>query len=393
MHSCLLVFRLQRLNIKGDRDMIEIKEVVTKRDRKEFIDFPDKLYKDVKQYTPCIYFDEKMNLDPKVNPAYEYCESKMFLAYKDGKVAGRICAILNRAANEKTEKKRVRFSRFDAIDDIEVTKALFFEVERWALEKGMNELNGPIGFCDLDKQGMLVEGFDEMNLSLTLYNFPYYVEHMEKLGFIKEADWVEYQIKVPETVDARMERLSEVVQKRSGVHLIPVKRIKDVVPYIPSAFEIVNEAFAPLYGVVPLTQKQIDMYVKQFINLVNVDYVYIVADKNEDIVGFGLAVPSLAEAVKKCGGRLFPFGWYHLLKAIRGKHEIIELYLIAVKPELQGRGINSVILSHAIKMAIKNGVKLAETGPELEQNEKVQSQWNSFETRQHRRRRCYIKEV
>lgn len=368
--------------------MITVKEVKTKRDLNKFIDFPVKLYKDNPYFVPSLFSDEMMNLSPKKNPAYEYCETKFFLAYKDGKIVGRIGGLINHAYNEKTQNNQIRFTRFDVIDDIKVTEALVDAVKDWAKSRGIHEMIGPIGFCDFDKQGLLVDGFEEMNLFITLYNHPYYMEHLEKLGFVKDVDWVEYQIFAPEKIDERYERLVEAIKKRYGYKMINVKSKREAKKYIFDAFDIVNEAFSHLYGVVPLTRKQMEMYVQQFVMIANLDYLYLVANKEDQLIGFGLMMPSLAEATKKSRGKLFPFGWYRLLRASK-KHEVLDMYLIAVKPEYQGLGVNALIMYEGIKTALKNNVKICETGPELETNTRVQDLWKGFKTRQHRRRRCY----
>ena len=368
--------------------MITVKEVKTRRDLKKFIDCPVKLYKDNPYFCPTLAIDEMMNLDPKKNPAYEYCETRLFLAYRDGEIVGRIGGLINHAYNEKIGKKQIRFTRFDVIDDIEVTKALFDEVIKWAKSRDIHEMIGPIGFCDLDKQGLLVDGFEEQNLFITLYNHPYYMKHLEQLGFVKDVDWVEYQIFAPEKINERFERLAEAIKKRYGYKIINLKSKRQAKKHIYEAFEIVNEAFSHLYGVVPLTREQMEIYVKQFTMLVNLDYLYLVTNKNDELIGFGLMAPSFAEATRKSKGKLFPLGWYRILRSIK-KHDVLEMYLIAVKPEYQGLGVNALILYEGIKTALKNNVKICETGPELETNTKVQDLWKGFKTRQHRRRRCY----
>lgn len=372
--------------------MIIIKEVRSRRDRNRFIDFPVHLYKDNPYYVPTLAIDEKLNMDQKKNPAYEHSEACFWLAYRDKKIVGRIGGIINHKYNEKMKVKQVRFTRFDVIDDIEVTKVLFDQVLSWGKEKGMTDIVGPIGFSDLDKQGMLVDGFEEMNLFITLYNHPYYLEHMTKLGFVKDVDWVEYQIPVPDTHNERLDKLSHAIQKRYGYRMIEFKKKKEVLKYIYDAFGIVNEAFDHLYGVVALTPKQIDFYVKQYIALINLDFVYIVVNEKDEVIGFGLLGPSLSNAARKSKGHLFPFGWIHVLRGVK-KYDVLDMYTIAVKPEYQNKGINALILHEGIKKAIEKNVKFCETGPELELNNQVQSQWKDFDARQHRRRRCFKRTI
>jgi len=372
--------------------MVTIKEVKTKRQLHQFIDFPIHLYKGNSNFVPSLAIDEEMNLNPKKNPAYEYCETRLFLAMKDKKIVGRICGLINHAHNTKANALDIRFNRFDMIDDLEVTKSLLDAVSKWGKSREMNNLVGPIGFCDLDKEGMLVEGFDEKNLFITLYNNPYYPAHLETLGFTKEVDWVEYQILIPDAVPPRLQRLSDVATKRYGFEIMKFKNKKEMVPYAKKAFIMYNDAFAPLYGTVPLNEAQIDMYISQFIMLVSLDFIFIVQDKHKEVIGIGALAPSLADAVRDSKGKLFPFGWYRILKSI--KHpKVLDMYIIAVKPEYQLQGASALILVEGVKNAIKKGIKVAETGPELEDNTNVQGLWSEFNTRKYKRRRCYHKAI
>lgn len=368
--------------------MIVVKEITKKSDIKKFVDFPNKLYKDNEYYVPAFFGDELNMLNPKKNPAYEYCETKLFLAYKGKKIVGRICALINHAYNQKKNLKQMRFCRFDVIDDFEVTKLLFDEVKKWAKERGLTQIIGPIGFSDLDKQGLLIEGFNEYSNTITLYNHPYYMTHLEKLGFVKDVDWVEYQVFAPEQMSERLTRLTDAIKRRYGYKVVKLKKRSEIAPYVNKAFEIVNEAFAHLYGVVPITEKQIELAVNQFVTLVNMDYLYIVENKDGEMVGFGIMVPSLNAATKKSNGRLFPFGIFRALRALK-KHKVLDMYLVAVRPAYQNLGVNALILAEGLQTCIKNGVEYAETGPELETNQEVKALWKEFKTRQHRRRRCY----
>lgn len=370
--------------------MVSIKEVLTKKDLKRFVLFPLSLYKDNPYYVPPLTIEEIDLFDPKKNPAYEFCETKLFLAIKNNKVVGRVAGLINHAYIKKVNRALIRFTRFDFIDDLEVSQALVEAVKVWGKENKMEAMMGPIGFTDIDKQGMLVEGFEEMNLSITIYNHPYYATHLEKLGFIKDADWVEYQIQVPESIDPRIERIAHLVEKRYGFHRIHIAKNKELTPYAWEAFRVINEAFAKLYGTVPLTDTIIEQKLKEYIPLVNLDYVIVIGDKNNRVIGFGLMLPSIAKALKKSKGRLFPLGIFRLMRALK-KNDILEMYFIAVRPEFQNIGVNAIIMAEAIKAAIKNKVKFAESGPELETNISVQDQWKGFNARQHRRRRCYIK--
>ena len=371
--------------------MVTIKEVKTKKDLKKFVEFPILLYKDCEYFVPQLVGDEMAKFNPKKNPAYAFCETKLFLAYKDNKIVGRVAGFISHAYIKKINKNIMRFTRFDVIDDIEVSTMLIDAVKAWGKERNMEQLIGPIGFTDIDAQGMLVEGFEEMNLSITLYNYDYYNKHLEKLGFRKDIDWVEYQISVPEKMDPRVERVSNLVQKRYGFHRVKPTR-KELFVLAKDAFRVINEAFAKLYGTVPLTDEIIQKSIDDYIPLVNLDFVIAVMNKENELIGFGLMVPSLAEATKKSKGKLFPFGAFRLLHALK-KFDILEMYFIAVKPEYQNMGVNAVIMYEAIKESIKHKVKFAETGPELENNNAVQDQWKDFDARQHRRRRCYIMDL
>lgn len=372
---------------------VEVREVITKKELKKWVDFPNKLYKDVPQYVPFLFADEMGTFSKDKNPAYDFCETKLYLAYKNGELAGRIGVLINNAANEKWGGDNIRFTRFDFIDDYEVSKALFDKVIDWARERGLNKVIGPIGFTDMDHEGMLIEGFDELNMSITFYNHPYYIDHMQKLGLDKEVDWVEYQIRVPEKVDPKYEKMSEFLLKRNGYKLVEYTNRKVLIKEAYEAMKVIDEAFSKLYGTVPLTDKVIDDAIKNNISLVNLDYVCSVKDKDDNIIAFGLLVPSIAKALKKSNGRLFPFGIFRLLKALKGKNDTLEMYFIAVRPELQKKGIPAIIMNHILKNCVKNGVKICETGPELELNESVQSLWKDFDARHHKRRRCWQKSI
>ncbi len=372
--------------------MITIKEISSKKDIKIFTDFPIKLYKKNPYYVPCFFADELKMLNPKTNPAYSYCETKLFLAFKENKIVGRICALINKSYNEKKNLKQMRFCRFDVIDDLDVTRFLFAEVEKWARERNLNQIVGPIGFSDLDKQGLLVEGFEEESNTITLYNHPYYLKHLEELGFRKDADWVEYQVFTPASLSDRINRLSSVITTRYGYHVIKVKSKKEVRPYVREAFNLVNLAFEHLYGVVHLSDAQVEDVVKQFISLVNFEFLYLITNKENDLIGFGLLLPSMNKATKQSNGRLFPLGIFRVLRDLK-HYRVMDMYLIAVKPEYHNLGVNALILAEGIKSCIKMGVEYAETGPELETNLEVQAQWKDFETRQHRRRRCLVRDL
>lgn len=373
--------------------MVEVREAITAKEKKAFVKFPLELYKSCPQFVPFLLSDELDNFNPKKNPAYDFCEAKMFLAYRDGKVVGRIGAIISHAANEKLGTSRIRFTRVDFIDDYEVSKALFDTVIAWGQSKGLQEIHGPMGFSDLDQEGMLIEGFDEDNNFITIYNYAYYKDHMEKLGFAKDVDWVEYKIKIPEQVDPRIERLSQFVMKRSKMKMATFKSKREIRPYLKGAMRVINEAFEDLYGTVPITDKLIQKYFSQFMMLINPHYVRMIINENDEPVGVGFMLPSMNECVRKSKGRLLPFGWIRILRAPYKKTDVIDLYLIGVKPKYQKQGHVALMLNDLTKVAIENNGKYAETGPELETNEKIQALWKSYEATQHKRRRCWIKKI
>ena len=372
---------------------VEIKEVIRKTDLKKWVDFPNKLYKKVSAYVPFLFNDEVDTFTEAKNPAYAFCETKLFLAYKDGKLAGRIAGLINNAANEKWKTNTIRFTRFDFIDDYAVSEALFNKVVEWGRSRGFTSIMGPIGFTDMDHEGMLIEGFDELNMSITFYNFPYYITHMEKLGLKKEVDWIEYKVSVPEKMDEKLVKMSDFLQKRYSYELITYTDRKKLVADAYEAFKVIDVAFAKLYGTVPLTDDVINKAIADYIPLVNLKYICSIRNKEGAIVGFAVLLPSIAKALKKSNGRLFPLGILRMLKALKGKNDTLEMFFIAVKPEEQKRGLPAIIMNKMLQVCIENGVKYCETGPELEVNEAVQGLWKGFNSRQHKRRRCWKKDI
>ena len=374
--------------------MVSIVEVTTKAQLRRFVDYPNQLYRGVPQFVPATYGDDLSDWDRQKNPAFSYCDARCWLAERDGEIVGRIGAIRSRKANEKWGTNRMRFTQVDFIDDPEVSAALFAAVEDWARELGCTAVHGPLGFTDMDREGMLVEGFDRRSCFFTYYNHPYYIDHMAALGYVKDVDWIEELITVPtdEKTIQRWEKLSDFVLKRNHLHIVEPKSRLAYLPRLKPFFDLVNVAYAPLYGTVDLTDEQIKKYASKFAPLINPHTTCFVMDKNDRMVAFGVGAPSLATAMQKHRGRLFPTGWVDVLKSFR-KNDTIDLLLIAVHPDYQSRGVNAVILSKAMKGCLKMGIKQAETGPMLEMNQKVQTQWQDFPLEQHKRRRCFIKEL
>ena len=375
---------------------ITIKKVSTKRELKKFIRFNYRMYKGNPYSVPDLYDDMLNTFNKKKNAAFEFCEADYFLAYRDDKIVGRVAAIINNQANEKWESKNVRFGWIDFIDDPEVSSALIKAVEDWGKERGMTHIAGPLGFTDFDAEGMLIEGFDQLSTMATIYNYPYYPVHMEKLGFEKDADWVEYKIYIPDAIPDKHKRISELIQRKYNLKIKKYSSGRKIAKdYGQKIFELMNEAYSPLYGYSPLTQRQIDQYVKMYLPILDLRMVTLITDANDELVCVGISMPSLAEALQKSNGRLLPLGWFYLLKALfmKRRAKMLDLLLVAVKPEYQNKGVNALLFSDLIPVYQKLGFIFAESNPELELNGKVQAQWDYFETQQHKRRRAFIKEI
>ena len=366
----------------------------TKKELTRYVKFGIDLYKGNPYFVPPLIFDDVNTLTPGKNPAFEFSEAQSFMAYRDGKPAGRITAMINRLLNEETGRQEARFGFVDFIDDPEVSRALFETAEQWARERGMKRIIGPMGFSDMDHEGMLVEGFEEMGTMATIYNYPYYPKHLEAMGYTKDTDWVEYRITIPDKLPEKMERIAEIVLKKYQLRIVKyTSRKKLAEKYGEDLFRLINDAYADLYGYSPLTDKQIDYYIDMYLGFLKLDYVSIVVDSADRLVGVGISMPSMTKALQKSGGKLFPTGWWHLLRAMKGHNDVVDLMLIAVKPEYQSKGVNSLFFYDLCNLYIRDGVKFAETNLELEENTHVQSQWEYFERRQHRRRRAFTKDL
>jgi GNAT superfamily N-acetyltransferase len=369
-----------------------IQEVTSKFALRQFVKFNIELYKDNRYHVPGLIADEIMTLDKDKNPAFEFCESIYFLAYKDDKIVGRIAGLINHRANETWNQRYARFGFMDFVDDEEVSKALFQAVEQWAAQQEMDGLQGPLGFTDLDHEGLLIWGFDKVGTMATAYSAPYYQEHMDKLGYVKEQDWQEFHIRIPKEVPEKYKRIAEIALKRNGLKIMKFKHTREIWPYAKKIFQLVNDAYKPIYGYSELSPKQIDHYIKMYIPLLRLDFITVITRESDDaVVGLGLTLPSLSQALKKAKGRLFPTGWYYLLKALYGKTSIVDLYIMGVLPEYQNKGVNAIIFYDLIPIFNKAGIHYAESNPELEINWKMQSQWEDFDAKHVRTRRAYIK--
>lgn len=374
---------------------IEIRTVSSRKDLKIFARFGNKLYKGNRYYVPSMPMDDLNTFDRDKNGAFEFCEAEYYLAYKDGKVVGRVAAIINHKANESWKVKQVRFGWIDFIDDLEVSKALLDKVTEFGKSRGMTAVAGPLGFTDFDPEGMLVEGFDRVSTMALIYNHPYYPEHMKKHGYIKETGWLEYRITIPQELPERHRRLAQMVMERNKLRI--VKKTRSQIKkekYGHKLFKLINETYCVLYGYSLLSEKQIDQYVDVYLGLLDLRMVSFIENENGDLVAAGVSMPSLADALQKCNGELFPFGWWYLLKTMfLKKPETLDLLLIGVLPEYQNKGVNTLIFVDLFENFQKLGFKYAETNANLETNIKVQQMWDPFEKEQHKKRWVFAKEI
>ena len=374
---------------------VTVTRVQNKRAFKEFLHFPLTLYKDMPAFVPPLLMDDADTLDPKKNPAYEFCDAAMYLAYKDGKLAGRVAAIVNSKANAAWNHDEVRFGWFDFIDDREVSKALLEAVEAFGRERGMTTILGPLGFTDFDPEGMLVEGFEYLSSMALHHNWPYYKDHMEALGYAKDVDWLEYRIYIGDTIPDKYIRVAKVVEERYGLKLRKITKRevrKTDVGY--KLFDLINETYSSLYNFTVLPKKMVDKYVGFYLGVLDLKFVSLVEDKDHNIVGFGVVMPSITRALKKCNGKLFPFGWFHILRAMYWKYEEnFEMLLIGVKPEYQKKGVNSIVFVDLMKELLKGGFVYGESNAELESNLDIRSQWGDLEVKECKRRRVYKKAI
>lgn len=374
---------------------IEIKPInPVKKELRQYVKFGIEHYKGNTCFVPPLIFDEIDTLRPDKNPAFDFCRAQSFMAYKDGKPVGRITGIINDAVNERTGEKTMRFGFVDFIDDDDIVDALFKEVEEWGKSQGMTSIVGPMGFTDMDHEGMLVDGFDELGTMATIYNYPYYPAHMERMGFVKDAEWVEFRITVPDSVPEKYARIAEIVKKKYDLRVINCtsrRKLKEKYGY--ALFELINEAYDKLYGYSPLTPKQIDHYINMYLGILRLDCLCVIVDKDDKLVGVGISIPSFSVALQKSKGRLFPFGWWHILRALKAKNDIVDLMLIAISSEYQSKGVNALLFANLLPTYIHNGYKYAESNIELEDNSSVQLQWQYFDHRLHRRRRAYKKRL
>ena len=374
---------------------VSIKTVTTKRDFKIFARFANRMYKGNAYYVPSIVMDDLNTFDKAKNAAFEFCEAEFYLAYKDGQLVGRVAAIVNHKANEAWNVKQVRFGWFDFVDDIEVSAALLDAVAAFGMSRGMTDIAGPLGFTDFDPEGMLVEGYDRVSTMALIYNHPYYPEHMKKLGYHKETGWVEYRLTLPEAPSERHRNIAEAVKTRYGLKVRKLtKRQVKKEGYGQKIFKLINETYCVLYGYSLLSEKQIDQYVDAYLGIVDMELLSFVEDSDGNLIAAALTIPSMAEALQKCNGELFPLGWWHLLKSMYWKRpDTLDLLLIGVRPDYQNKGVNSLVMVDLLERYHKLGFKYAETNANLESNIKIQAMWDHFEHELHKRRWIFAKEL
>ena len=374
---------------------VVIKTVITRKDLKTFARFGNKLYKGNPYYVPSMPWDDLNTFDPEKNGAFEFSDAEFYLAYKDGQVVGRVAAIVNRKANATWNVEQVRFGWIDFIDDLEVSKALLDAVVEFGKARGMKQIVGPLGFTDFDPEGMLVEGFDRLSTMALIYNYPYYPEHMKHHGYVKETGWVEYRITLPDEMPQKHVRLADIIQERYGLKLRKMtKRQIKKENYGQKLFQLINETYCVLYGYSLLSPKQIDQYVDVYLSLVDMKMLTFIEDSKGDLIAAGISIPSLSEALQKCNGEIFPFGWWHLLKAMYWKKpDTLDLLLIGVRPDYQNHAVNSLLMVDLFQNYKKLGFKYAETNANLETNAKVQAMWTPFEKELHKRRWVFAKEI
>ena len=370
---------------------ITIQEVTSRKELKQFVKFPFKLYAKSDYWVPPLIGDEMKTLRKDINPAFEYSEAKYWLAYdEDGEIVGRIAGIINRRCIDKWKQPLMRIGWVDFVDNLEVSGALFNAVEQWAKEHELEGTHGPLGFTDMDNEGLLVEGFDKLPTIANIYNYPYYVDHFEKHGYTKVEDWIQYKFNASQPIPEKVQRINDLIQEKYGLRILKFASAREILPRAKEVFDVLNAAFVNLYGFVALTEKEIDYYVKQYFSFIKPEYVCFVADPTDKIVGFAISMPSLSRAMQKARGHLFPFGFIHLLNALR-KNDAVDLYLNGVLPEWQNKGVHSLYYSEMNKTYIRNNIKTAISNPQLETNINAVSVWKNYEKELYIRRRCYRK--
>lgn len=372
--------------------MIEVRKITSKEDIKKFVQFQMDLYKDNKYFVPPIIKDELAIFDPEKNQVFKNADCWMFLAYKDKKIVGRIAALINYIEINEQKKAKMRFGWLDMIDDLEVTKALLAQVEQLGKEKQLEFMEGPVGFSNMDKAGLLIKGFDEVSTMITWYNHPYYMEHLEQLGFKKAAEWVEFKFQPPNPIPDKINRFADIIAQRYSLRTLRFKTTKEILPYVDGMFDLLNKTYSSLITYVPIQQYQIELYKEKYLPFINPDFIELVVDQTGKLIGFAITMPSFSKALQKANGKLFPFGFIHLLRA-KKKNTNAAFYLIGIDPEYQGKGVTAMMFRNVTQNFMNYGITKCETNPELEDNLAVQASWKNYDPILHKRRRTYKKEL
>lgn len=372
--------------------MIQVKPVTTKKELKAFVTFPFELYKDCPYWVPPLIKDEIETLSGKKNPVFKNAEAHYFLAYKNGKIAGRIAAIINHIEINDQDKKKMRFGWLDMIDDVEVTKALLNEVFTIGKQHSLTYTEGPVGFSNMEKAGILTQGYQELNTMITWYHYPYYAQHMRELGFKEQATWVEYRLSIPSEMKEKVKKFSSIIKKRYSLDVIRFKSKKEILPYVDAMFGLLNNTYNSLQTFVPIQQYQIDYYKEKYFGFIHPDYITCIRDADGKLIAFSVVMPSFSRALKKANGKLFPFGWYHLMQAQK-KNNTAAFYLIGIDPEYQGKGVTAIIFAEMQQLFNAKGITKVETNPELEENTAVQLLWKDYNPVQHKQRSTFRKDL
>ncbi len=368
--------------------MIELKKITTKKELKQFVKFPFTLYKDCKYWVPPLTTDEMETMDVSKNPVFKNAEASYFLAYKDGKAVGRIAVIINYIEINELDKKKVRFGWLDMIDDIEVTKALLNKVYEIGKAHNLEYAEGPVGFSNMEKAGILTKGFDELNTMITWYHYPYYAEHLKLLGFEKQATWIEFRLNNPTQITEKVQKFAQLIKKRYSLEVIRFSKKSQILPYVDDMFGLLNKTYNSLQTFVPIQQYQIDHYKEKYFNFINPEYITCILDRDKKLIGFSIVMPSFSKALKKAKGSLFPFGWYHLMRAQK-KNDTAAFYLIGIDPEYQGKGVTALIFNEMVSIFEQKGIYQTETNPELKENIAVQQLWKAYSPVQHKERSTF----
>ncbi|MBT5787828.1 MAG: GTP cyclohydrolase [Flavobacteriaceae bacterium] len=374
--------------------MIEIIEVTSRQQYRAFFQFPFDLYRNCPQWVPTITKEEMAIFDPQKNAVFEHAMARLFLAKKKGKIVGRIAAMINWVEVEKLQKTKVRFGWYDTIDDLEVSQKLIETVEAVAIAEGMTYIEGPMGFSNMDKAGLLVHGYEHMNTMITWYHYPYQKTHLERLGLKKQSEWIEFKIDIYDAKDSpeKVKKFARVIKARYKLKTLAFKTTKDVEPHVDKMFELLNQTYNKLQSFVPIQQHQIEVYKKKYLPYVHPDFIKCVVDENDEMIGFAITMPSFTKALKRINGKMFPFGFYHLWRALR-KNNRASFYLIGIKESYQSKGVTAIIFQDIQEMFNKRGITEVETNPELEENKAIQSMWKNYKHELHKRRRTYRKDI